>query len=174
MADTGAKAPTTTGTPSNDWTNPTYAYTDDGNYATALDTGSTYLQSYRTFGFGIPAGATIDGIEATIKGKVSVGTYTNSVRMVGEGGSPSPAKNWTATTTETTYTLGGATDKWTSAWVAADFDDTFEYRISAEPDLETGRTLSVNCITVKVYYTEAAPAAQVAGDNKKLLLLGVG
>ncbi len=72
------KAPTgTMGSPNNQWTSPSSAFLSDNVYATDATNG--HLEGYSNFGFAIPAGATITGIQVTAEAKVSGGgTPTNT------------------------------------------------------------------------------------------------
>lgn len=65
MADTGFKYPSTNPT-STGWYNPTYDYSDDDSRAMVKDLSARYPSDYGGFSFGIPEGATINGIEAVI------------------------------------------------------------------------------------------------------------
>jgi hypothetical protein len=76
------------------WVNPTNAKTNNGSYATVTDGLSTYLSS-TDFGFSIPAGNKIDGIE------VEVYRHAAPQNVVAAGG-------WT-THTEASYSSGTVT-----------------------------------------------------------------
>ena len=166
MADTGFKSPTTNGSPSTydgsatEFTDPTNAYSDDSSYATAVDNEATSkYQSYGGFGLNVPTGAVVNGIEITAKAKTSSGNQTDVGFVIyatgvaqwttGPGGS-------TFTSTEGTNTYGGSSNLWVQTWVPSDFDDA-NFKLlfrSASFDSPSGRTLSLNHIQVKVYYTE--------------------
>lgn len=156
MADTGWKSPTATGAVYNDFTNPTYAYSSNDQYATRLMAdGSTFRQSYSGFAFGVPAGATINGIEMSIEGKASSQislyhwVYCKNLDQIG-------TYVLTYHTTEDTQQIGGASLKWGKTWVADDFsDENFYMFFETDPDGTDGITLSIDHIQVKVYYTEA-------------------
>ncbi len=67
------KAPASASSP-NQWSNPSNAFASDNSYAT--DTTNGHQQGYSNFGFTIPAGATITGIQVTTEAKIS-GTVTS-------------------------------------------------------------------------------------------------
>ena len=157
---TGFKSPTATGGKGeafNTWANPTYAYVKDGNYTTVSSDGSIfYEQSYENFGFNIPKGATINGIEVRVKGYVSpdtsfaVGVYSSIddrwTRMV--------VKDWSDEDEEHLLPKeGGSTYLWFRNWSPdALSDENFSASIRIGSKLE-GHTWYVDFLQVKVYYT---------------------
>lgn len=157
MFDTGFKTPTTTPTPgaNNNWTSPANAYIEDGSFATWNLSGSTE-QDYGTFGFNVPLGATIVGIEAKVKGKATSADYINIYLK----GSTTAGKNISLTTINTQYTVGGSTDLWGVTWTPADFaDSSFKLTLGVGPlggGGITGYPFSVDGIQIKVYYTFAS------------------
>src|SRR3989344_4655350 len=60
-ADTGFMSPTATGTYHNEWATPSDAFLSNDAYAT--ETTENDLQSYENFGFNVPIGSLIHGIE---------------------------------------------------------------------------------------------------------------
>lgn len=162
-------------------TNPGNAYANDNSYA--VDTNSGVLvngtcegtgsdkHSWRTFGFSIPGGATIDGI--TVGQRIFVdlaGGSSNagiSVRLSwGDCGS-----NFTAWSTrqvladtETLHTFGGASNTWSRTWTPSEFNDgTFCIQTcnSDEADTAANRDFSLDEIYVIVNYTPVAGARRV-------------
>ncbi|MFA5154463.1 MAG: hypothetical protein WC554_18110, partial [Clostridia bacterium] len=156
MADTGWKSPTATGAVYNDFTNPTYAYSSNDQYATRLmANGSTFRQSYSGFGFGVPAGATINGIEVSIEGHGSVQIALPHY-IHNESASNNRLKYFTHLVSDSAVVEGGASDLWSGTWVADDFsDESFYMYLTTDPDGTDGITISIDHIQVKVYYTEA-------------------
>jgi len=90
-SDTGVKYPTATATPSN-WTNPTYVYANDSNFASSSVLNQQ--QTYSHFGVSaIPGTAIINGIEVVVDGKVTTSAqnatvYPNAV------GNFDPSSQW--------------------------------------------------------------------------------
>jgi len=156
MADTGWKSPTTTGGVNNQWTDPTYAYESDNDYATV--SVSKYLirrQSYEDFSFGIPAGATIDGIEVSVEWYEDIEKGIFYVRLYSTSTSIWRQKLVPDRTSEGTDVVGGPTDLWTLSLVASDFSDT-NFHMAVEGN--GGNSASeywLDHVQVKVYYTEA-------------------
>lgn len=161
MADTGFKFPTVTGADipgfgagdANTWTNPSNAFADDGVYATELNAGADQYQSYGTYAFGVPAGATIDGIEVVIDGKETTADVTLTVGLQDTTGAYR-TKSQNLTTSDATYTLGGAADLWSGTWNAAEFSDS-EFKMYIKYNASAG-TMSLDYVKIKVYYTAAA------------------
>jgi parallel beta-helix repeat protein len=166
-ADTGQKSPTANYGPSaTDWSIPTYAYADDGN-TTAGPHGA--LQIYHDYGFSIPAGSTIDGIEVTLEGayfsESNPGDPTTAAQIKvevswggGATGTISGTRTQVITGTATTYTIGGAADTWGHSWTVSELSDAnFRVRIFAETTPTTaGHFARLDWLPVTVYYT--APA----------------
>lgn len=163
MADTGYKNPTSTGSPDNSWTNPTNAYTEDGTFAVDDHLLGAINQSYKTFGFGIPADATIKGIEVRIKLKVSSGTGSMGIaigsvvgyKVNSSGTIGSKFLSGTVTTTNTAFVVGGPTDLWgVNSWEPEDFSDA---NFILNPGVSSGALdYSTDVVQVKVYYTTNA------------------
>jgi hypothetical protein len=165
LTDTGAKAPTATGTPNNEWTNPTYAYADDTNRTTTTrTTDGKKWQSYATFGLGVPAGATINGIEIAIKWYLALGGGNQNSTLMADwyctsdvGLSYDRVGTWEKTV-EGVDTLGGSTDLWGTTPIATDFSDANFYAqiegfYLGGNGTDGTTTWYVNYLTVKVYYT---------------------
>jgi hypothetical protein len=161
MADTGFKSPTSNAAIGGGWTFPTYAYTDDAVYAYA--TSSNDRHSYADFSFGIPAGATIDGIEVQSQNNADGPVFNGDQGQISFALSKNNGSSYTSYKTITmdtqtgdyTNTFGGATDKWGTTWVDTDFaDGTFRLEMRSGPTW-TGGTAYINTdyILVKVYYT---------------------
>lgn len=153
----GALAPTrtpSTDSPTeNDAVNPTYAIGEDAVYATLTQVADAPAgakkQSYGDFGFVIPTGSTINGIEVRIKGKVLNATGGFNV-FLRNGGAD---KDITFNTTNSWYTLGGPTDLWGISWALSNFTNA-NFTLNLE-------TYNINQfffdhITVQVFYTPPA------------------
>ena len=150
--DTGWKLPTTEPYPSTNtgvWVNPTNAYTSDGTFTTTDQ--YVYPQDYGTFGFSIPTGSTILGIEVIIQGKVSADTGLMYVSLCGSMYT-TYTPHATLTTTNTSYTIGSPSNLWGRTWVASDFDDSNFYTelLYGSPS----NTAYVDSIQIRVTYTE--------------------
>lgn len=153
-------------------TSPTFANTDDTNFTTSANTGTgnatdgctTFNQSeddahnFYNFGFSIPVGATIDGIEATTINKWSTNTGTNQLCL---GLSWDAGSSWTSAiastdiqTAEETDTYGGAANTWGRTWTITELNNTnFRVRIMIDPGGANTTTASLDYLQIKVYYT---------------------
>ena len=158
-ASTTYNAPSTTGEITNDWTNPTNAYSDDASYAEEDDVGED--QDYGDFGFSIPAGSTIRGIQ--VKAEAKGGTLGSTVDMGVEVSNDNGA-TWSSQLTgrwdpENTLLFGHANYLWGLTWTVTDTADTdFRIRLAhtASESLSAGRDLEVDYVAVKIFYDEGA------------------
>jgi hypothetical protein len=141
------------GTPN--WTNPANAEVSDDVYATLVlaGTGGDIL-TLRTYGFSLPAGSIIRGIEAIIEGKVSTGTYNMSGALyVDEVGNRS-SKTLTLTTTEQQFTLGGLADNWNpTIFLTETLVEGSSFSVRGVTATTATLTISIDYIAVKVYYS---------------------
>lgn len=166
-ADTGFKSPTATGEDFNQWTDPTNAFSSNDVYATEVTV--TEEQDYYNFTFGVPAGATIDGVEITVEGFCDGTVILNGDRcgikidISDDGGTSYGTKInslFGIDAGEITATYGGATSGdafWGLTLTDGDFSNT-NFRARIELDTLTGgaTTFDLDHLQVKVYYTAAA------------------
>lgn len=160
--DTGFKSPSTTGfafagLTTNAWTNPTNAYANDGTPTTHVTVAGTEFQSYGGFGFNIPTGSTITGIEITVNAKTSA-TFNVIVVYVGDidsgQGRSSMGGFATLTTSYASYTFGGPTSLASRTWTDADMSDAdFVVLIQDINQNPPALTTSVDYVQAKIYYT---------------------
>jgi carboxypeptidase T len=155
----------------NGYATPTNAFVDDGLFAVDTNSGigtSTSCAStqkdahyYYDYGLTIPDGAAIRGIEVRLDAKVdsSRGSPRICVQLSGDGGA-----TWTAaqitpvlTTTEQTYTLGGAVDLWGSTWSPSQVSDGYFRVRLINIASSTSRDFSLDWIAVRVTYWPVAP-----------------
>ncbi len=147
-------------------TNPANAHVDDSVFAVDTNSGTNTNTSctnngkdkhiYRDYGFGLPSGATIKGIEVRLDAKVD--SISNAPKMCVQlswngGGTWTAAKSTaTLTTTEATYILGGTADTWGRTWANGDFSNTnFRVRVINVAS-STVRTFSLDWVAVRVTY----------------------
>jgi len=169
MADTGWKSP---GTVVNDnsvgtvaWEDPSYAKANDDNYAFSAGSGviTQYLKA-TNFGFNIPSGATITGIEMSFKRGVFLeNTYDEYIKIVksdGSIGATNKALTSTDWLTESTYqSYGGSNDLWGETWTPTDINDVdFGVAISADIYYDEYGITFIDHIQIKVYYTSGTIA----------------
>ena len=160
--DTGWHSPTGTGGNFNQWTNGANAYSSNNEYAEVLTTnGSDLIQSYETFGFGVPGGMTIDGMECSVEWyNTAISQMTEVVVKVWlTDASQTLSKILTLIESEDTEVLGGATDLWYGDPIDTDFSDVnFYLYIKADGAFKgTDATTYLDHIQFKIYYTEPPP-----------------
>lgn len=161
--------PTICGTGSNSafgggtaWTNPSNCTADDATVAKAILPGagtSDYLEA-TNFGFSIPAGATIDGIEFLIQGRektTSDDINDNEVKVI-KGGvrgteNKAAAGEWPTTFTDRTY--GGSADLWSESWTYSDINAS-DFGVAFAAYSVLGGEMQVDYISCTITYTTAA------------------
>jgi chitinase len=153
---------------------PANAFADDSVFAAdvlsgtsgSVDCASTVRdrQDYFNYGFAIPAGSTITGVEVRLDAKVDATSNETPglcVQLSSDGGATWTAakKTPTLTTSEATYLLGGATDTWGGAWASTDFADTnFRVRLTTIA-YSNQRSFSLDWAAVKVSYSGTGATA---------------
>ena len=145
------------------WGSPGNVTSEDGNVATpgvmsGIGTATHYLQA-TGFGFAIPAGATITGIQVDVKRGGSNNIVDNRIRLVKTGAIQTPDKADTVTPWPVSLafkTYGGQADLWSGAWTPSDINSAnFGVVLSAQNTLNVGQP-NVDFIRVTVYCTLAS------------------
>ena len=146
--------------------NPANALGNDGLFAVDNNSGTNNQTSctsnrkdrhiFYNYGFSIPSGATISGIEVRTDGRVdsTSGAPKFCVQLSWNGGASwTTAKSTsTLTTSEATYLLGGLADTWGRTWSNGDFTNgNFRVRITNVAS-STARDFSLDWISVQVRY----------------------
>ncbi len=147
-------------------TNPTNAYSDNAAFAVDTNSGTNTSTSctdagkdkhrFYNYGFALPTGSTVNGIEIQLQAKVDAtsGSPKLCVQLSWDGGvtwttaktSPTLSKN------ETTYTLGSLSDTWGRTWSDTNFTNTnFRVRVINVAS-STVRDFSLDWIAVRVTY----------------------
>ena len=158
-----------------DWVNPDRITAEDGSSATSTFTPapsgvSDYIKG-TNFGFGIPAGATIKGVEVGFKvwdsgAAISIfAVQTISAKLVKGGsisGNDKADQAFWSVTALTWKTLGSATEMWGLALTpadcnASDFGAVVEV-IGLIPGINNVATMDAMKITV--YYSVSLPSSQ--------------
>lgn len=159
MPDTGLVLCTTTGTLDTstvNWTNPGNVTADDGAVASASPgngEASDYLYA-SGYGFDLPSGATVDGVELQIDATYSLlqvgvncfltllGTDLDSGGRSGNNGSG-------------VEIIGGPADLWDTTLSVAEVEaSTFGVLISIGGGAPSGGTASIDAIWMRITYTE--------------------
>jgi hypothetical protein len=173
MSDTGWVSPGTVASDSTigdfSWESPSNAKASDNSNAVAnpatsnAEYDSEYLKA-TNFGFSIPTGATIDGIEAEIEMTCSYDfgaqPTENEIKIVKSNGSIGATNRATGAgipAPEASVSYGGSSDLWGETWSVSDINDSdfgivFSGTTYSDP---FGQGLNVDHIQIKVYYTES-------------------
>jgi len=167
--DTGWKSP---GTMASDpsvgtvnWNNPDEAKTSDNTYSSFRGLGESYYLKATNFGFAIPAGATIDGIEVHIERFATAADSVEDllvkiVKADGNYGAENKALGGWWSIVESYFAYGGVADLWSEVWTPANINHVnFGVGLQASAaNLIFGR---VDHIKIKVYYTPLATDMKV-------------
>ena len=135
---------------SGSWTNGGNALLSDGVRAQAP---STVSHVFNTFGFTVPTGNTIQGIEVKLDSRYSSSAGTISVDLSWNAGSnyTSTKLTPTLTATDAVYTLGSESDTWGRSWSSSEFSDAnLRVRVTAGISL-----LELDGIEVRIYHQAA-------------------
>lgn len=150
------------------WSNPSYAKSADGSYATcSIGSGSTNSLAWSDFGFSIPSGSTILGLKAEIYGSSSNEFAGDSVFYWRSGGSDRGTDHGIGmpfSDFDSTLVFGGPTDLGGASWTPAQINDsTFGLRFGCSAGRSS--TFSVDYARVTVYYTSPTGTYSVASGD---------
>lgn len=147
-------------------TNPANAHLDDGLFAVDTNSGTATSTSctatskdrhvFRDYGFSLPGGATIGGIEVRLDARADStnGSPRLCVQLSWNGGTTWTAAKTTGTltTAEASYTVGGAADTWGRAWTTGELaNSAFRVRVT-DVASSTQRDFSLDYVGVQVRY----------------------
>jgi hypothetical protein len=148
-------------------TNASNMLVDDGLFAVDTNSGNGTSTSCTSankdrhvlsnFGFGVPAGSTIQGIEVKLNSRVdsTSGSPRFCVQLSWNGGASwtTAITSGTLSTAETIYTLGGVTNTWGRTWTDTDFNDAnFRVRLVMVAS-NVSRDFSLDWVGVQVRHT---------------------
>lgn len=157
------------------WNDPGNAGASDNSYAITGEIGSQsshYLKA-TNFGFTVPADAvSIDGISVQVEGKKTDITLSPTIKearvrlvkggVIG-GTDKLNSSNWT--TSDATYTSGGAAELWGDTWTVANVNASnfgVVVAVAATPEGQSG-TASIDHVQMTVYYTAPDSGAAIIG-----------
>jgi hypothetical protein len=151
------------------------AYADDAAVAADTNSGSGTSTSctnsrkdrhrFYDFGFAIPAGGAIAGIEVRLDARADSrsGSPRMCVQLSWDGGATWTAAKATGTlgTSMATFTLGGASDRWGRTWSAADLANaTFRLRV-INVARSTSRDFYLDWVAVRPHVSTSGSAVNV-------------
>lgn len=185
-----SEGPNSGGTFSNDSAVGVYSWGSAGNAANSDDayalastppfsSGDSNYLKVTNFGFSIPSGATIDGIEVGVEktgsGSGAANVVDNIVKLV-KGGSVVGDDKSDGTTqwnngytyVDYTATYGGSSDLWGESWTDSDINSSdFGMVISAAlTGISGGGVIArIDHVKITVYYTEPAGGGQCSSQS---------
>lgn len=173
--DSGWKAPTVS-VSGGQFTNPDNAFSTNDVYAT--ESVDDDKQQYGTFNIStIPTGSIINGIEVRVEAHSNIASderhfhvdlsWNNGVNF----GNNENASNYGIS--DSTQTLGSATNTWGRTWSSSEFTNS-NFRVRLEADLHSFRTLYLDYIEVKVYFTPptSIPFTETFGTTNSEIVSG--
>ena len=165
-ADTGLKV-TGTVVSAGSWTNFTTTFINTSNDQRAWVSGTNSYGVCSTYGFAIPAGAMIDGIEVKLEGRepTAIGSVTFGTSLSWDNGTTWSTEKTGSynSTTDAVATLGGPSDTWARPWTDTELSDAnFQLRVRKTAGL---MNLEFDYITVRVYYQVPKTWDGGAGTN---------
>lgn len=195
MADTGWVSPNTAANVSRSgattwWEDVNDALADDEVYAYAdfisETNGYSYWLRLTNYGFTIPSGATIDGIEVRVKrcaqhAELNTNYAYDSALYLRKasgqvGDNKASPTHWQTTCApdEVAY-YGGSADLWGASWSPSDINDSgFGVDLScAYSGTEQWCHALVNVIEIKVYYTTSGWTGKIMGVTNPAKVMGV-
>ena len=175
-ADTGFLSPTAAGGSHNQWATPSNAFISDDAYATETSEGED--QSYENFGFSVPVGSLIHGIEMNVEAKSSDAFGCQLEAAVWSASDNEHNYKTTALSgSDAVYALGSSSDVWSATWLASDFNNSAFHAQVRFDDVPSGScdssAVSLDHVQVKVYYTppvENPPLAESCGLDMALVI----
>jgi hypothetical protein len=147
-------------------TSPNNAQANDGLFAVDTNSGTNTNTSctntgkdkhiYRDYNISLPGGATINGIEVRLDARAdsTTGAPKMCIELSWNGGSTWTAAKTTPTltTSEASYTLGGAADTWGRAWSTGEFSNAnFRVRVTNVAS-NSSRDFSLDWVAVNIHY----------------------
>ena len=148
------KAPSLSIPTSGQFTNPNNAFSQNLVYAYCTSAKS---QQYANFGFNIPVGSTIQGIQIDVIGYCNNSDAYITASMSSNGGSSFSATKTTTSfkgTSNLSKSLGGPTDLWGTTWSGNYFSDlNFRLKLDSTGNMSGGHHFNIDYVKATIYYT---------------------
>lgn len=170
MADTGFK---TTGAvvSAGTWSNMTTTRINTADDSRATATGNVFkVATLNNYSFGIPSGATIDGIEVNTEFSTDSGVATATLQLSlswnnGTNYTATKSDTVTGSTTDKNSTLGGAADTWGRSWTDTEFaNGTLLVKVEGKSSSAV-QACRLDFLQIKVYYTVSGGWSNIAKIN---------
>jgi len=146
-----------------DWLTPENVFLSDDSRATSQPGKAGISDDLRVtdFPFGIPSGATIDGIEVLVERSVDIsGPLQDSIVELWDGTAQVGDDKGSATTwptTDTVRTYGGATDTWNAGLTRDQISSPgFGMAIAVAQGDDPNQDARIDHIQMRIYYTQPA------------------
>lgn len=177
----GTAAQTATGGLQN-WDTPNNIKLTDGTVAATTSGSATVSQFLQAtnFGFAVPGGATIYGIQVSVKKAGPIGSISDSsIQLLKAGVATGDDKADTSTAwpaSLTTFSYGGSSDLWGSTWTSTDVNAaTFGVQFAAQIQPGSGfdfstATADVDSVTITISYATGTGANTGAITAKQVAL----
>jgi len=158
--DTGLLSPSATGSAfaTNQWSDPTNAYSSNNSYTLGqVAYPAIKEQDYYNFGFVVPDGAVILGIEVRVE-YYNLFAPTQRIYIKSTSGAGYVYKAIGYDSVEAVKTYGEAADVWGTTWVPSDFSNAnFFSKLYVSSPVSGTKYLYVDHLQVKVYYKIFVP-----------------
>ena len=168
MSDTGFKV-TGNVASSGTWGNMTTTRINTADNSRAIAAGTTFsVATLNNYTFGVPSGATINGIEVNTEFSTDVALATATLQLSlswnnGTNYTATKSDTTTGSTTDKNSTLGGSADTWGHSWTDSEFaNGTFLVKVEGKSS-NFGGQCRLDFLQIKVYYTQ--------GNNNGFFLL---
>jgi hypothetical protein len=160
------------------WTTSANIASSNNVYATnsIAGAGSSPNLDATSFGFAIPADATINGIVVNVERKAATASRVSDTDVLmlkaGAAVGTDKAVAGTWTTTDAVRTYGTSSDLWGTTWTPAEVNaGNFGLRFKAQATSGTAVVASVDLIEIVIYYT---PASSIGASGANIQEIGVG
>ena|ERR1039457_5537051 len=139
---------------SGQFSNPNNAFSQNLVYASC---SSAKSQQYANFGFNLPVGSSIQGIQIDIVGYCDNSDAYITASLSSNGGSSFSAAETTASfkgKSNLSNRLGGATDLWGTTWSGSYFSNlNFRLKLNSSGNMNGGHQFKIDYVKVTLYYT---------------------
>jgi hypothetical protein len=139
------------------------------------DASSKYL-NLTNFGFTIPGGSSISGIEVTMRSRSTGGEFSKNrqLYLLKSGSITGANKLGIWPTSYTTNTYGNATDLWSATWTSSDINN-FNFGVTIKAEADQGGTFAyLDFVSITIHYLATLPIQLISftakPDNGKVLL----
>lgn len=132
----------------------------------AQSTTNTQVQEYTTYGFSIPGGNTIEGIEVKLEANGDSGNSIGVELGIGTATTTSATTTATLTGSDVVYIIGGPSYTFGRTWSPEEFNDgTFVLELTA--NIPSAGAVNLDAVQVKVYHQAGGGGGGGGGEVRK-------